>query len=69
MKATLDLARNLSLEVVAVGVEDEETLTLLSELGCHAVQGYLVSRPLPPAELTAWLDHQFTATPTTLISR
>jgi EAL domain-containing protein (putative c-di-GMP-specific phosphodiesterase class I) len=69
VKATLDLTRNLCLDVVAMGVEDKETLDLLSELGCHAIQGYHVSRPLPPADFDAWLDHQLAATPTTFIIR
>ncbi|MBT8228349.1 MAG: bifunctional diguanylate cyclase/phosphodiesterase [Dactylosporangium sp.] len=68
-RAPLDLARNLDLDLVAVGVEDEETLALLSELGCHVVQGYHVSKPLPPAELSVWLDDQSAATPTVSISR
>lgn len=56
IRATLDLARNLALNVVAVGVEDGDTLSQLAELGCDAVQGYLISRPLPAAELNGWLD-------------
>jgi diguanylate cyclase (GGDEF)-like protein len=55
VRTTLDLARSLRLRVVAEGVEDEETWTLLADLGCDAIQGFVLSRPLPPAQLEAWL--------------
>jgi diguanylate cyclase (GGDEF)-like protein len=55
VRTTLDLARSLRLRVVAEGVEDEETWALLAELGADAIQGFVLSRPLPPAQLDAWL--------------
>jgi diguanylate cyclase len=58
VRAVLDLARNLGLQVVAEGVEDEQTRDELIELGCRTSQGYLYSAPLPPAELTAWVAQQ-----------
>ena len=48
MHSTVDLGRNLGLRVVAEGVEDLLTLQHLDLLGCHAVQGYHISRPVPP---------------------
>jgi EAL domain-containing protein (putative c-di-GMP-specific phosphodiesterase class I) len=54
--STLQLAHALGLVLVAEGVEDEETLLALAALGCDTVQGYHISRPLPAAELEAWLD-------------
>ena len=53
--ATIDLGHNLGLRVVAEGVEDEDTLRELTCRGCDLVQGYLFSKPLPPAELECWL--------------
>jgi len=53
VRAILELARDLNLQVVAEGVEDRETLDQLGLLGCGISQGYLFSRPLPPAELAA----------------
>ncbi|HWM91892.1 MAG TPA: EAL domain-containing protein [Thermoanaerobaculia bacterium] len=44
------LARGLNVRVVAEGVETEEQLELLRELGCDEAQGYLLSPPLPAAE-------------------
>jgi len=42
----VSMANNLKLGVVAEGVEDEETLAVLRELGCGMVQGYLFSKPV-----------------------
>jgi diguanylate cyclase len=53
--STIDLGRNLGLRVVAEGVENALTLQQLDLLGCHAVQGYHISRPIPPEDLTSWL--------------
>ena len=55
MRSTIDLGRNLGLEVVAEGVESEAVWNTLRELGCTIAQGYFLSRPLPPDELGAWL--------------
>jgi len=53
IEASLELARKLGLHVVAEGVETLEEWELLAELGCDLAQGYLVSRPVPGAELGA----------------
>ncbi len=55
MRSTIDLGRNLGLEVVAEGVESEPIWNELRELGCTIAQGYYLSRPLPPDQLGAWL--------------
>ena len=52
VQAAVALARNLGLEIVAEGVEDRTAMALLREMGCDVVQGYLLSRPLPAAELS-----------------
>lgn len=56
VRSTIDLAHNMGLKVVAEGVESEEVLTRLRELRCDLVQGYYLTRPLPPLKLEAWLD-------------
>ncbi|MGC1328752.1 putative bifunctional diguanylate cyclase/phosphodiesterase [Pseudomonas sp.] len=53
--AMINLAHNLSLEVVAEGVETPEQLGMLRGFGCDQVQGYLISKPLPLAELQEYL--------------
>lgn len=55
VRCTVDLAHSLGLVVVAEGVEDDETWERLRDLGCDAVQGWLVSAAMPPQETTAWL--------------
>jgi diguanylate cyclase (GGDEF)-like protein len=55
VRSTIDLARNLGLDVVAEGVEDEETLVELGVLRCDTAQGFHVSRALPASELEGWL--------------
>ncbi|GDY30270.1 putative bifunctional diguanylate cyclase/phosphodiesterase [Gandjariella thermophila] len=55
VRALLDLARNFELQVVAEGVEDRRTWVVLAALGCDLVQGYYLSKPLPPDELDDWL--------------
>jgi diguanylate cyclase len=56
--AVIDLGHNLGLQVVAEGVEDEETWNLLATMGCDLVQGYYVSRPMPAEECTSWLNER-----------
>lgn len=59
VRAIIELAHNLGFSVVAEGVEDVETLGLLSGLGCDGAQGYHFSRPLPAPEFLSWLrEHQ-----------
>jgi EAL domain-containing protein (putative c-di-GMP-specific phosphodiesterase class I) len=55
VSSTIALARGLGLGFIAEGVETATSLAFLTELGCETIQGYYLSRPLPAAELTAWL--------------
>ncbi|MCY1346958.1 Phytochrome-like protein cph2 [compost metagenome] len=55
VRAMINLAHNLDLQVVAEGVEDEEQLALLQQYGCDQAQGYLISRPQPLPELLRFL--------------
>ena len=49
--ATIGLAHSLRLRLVAEGVETQEQLDYLQARGCHYVQGYLFSRPLPADQI------------------
>jgi EAL domain-containing protein (putative c-di-GMP-specific phosphodiesterase class I) len=55
VRATIELGHNLGLKIVAEGVEDQATWDALAALGCDIVQGYLLSRPIPPSDLMKWL--------------
>jgi EAL domain-containing protein (putative c-di-GMP-specific phosphodiesterase class I) len=54
VRSVADLGHSLGLEVVAEGAEDQQTLRLLTLMGCDLAQGYHLSRPLPPEELFSW---------------
>ncbi|QGX39275.1 bifunctional diguanylate cyclase/phosphodiesterase [Permianibacter aggregans] len=54
--ATISIAQNLGLAVVAEGVETELQRQFLHERGCAFMQGYLFSKPMPPEQLFAGTD-------------
>ena len=56
VRATVELAHNMELEVCAEGVENEKTLRYLSDLGCEQAQGYYLSKPVPSDYLIDWLQ-------------
>ena len=58
VKSTIDLAHSLGLKIVAEGVETAEALAVLSGMGCDMAQGYFIARPMPLAQLEAFLDGQ-----------
>lgn len=51
VKATIGLARELGIAVIAEGVETRDQLDLLGQWGCHEVQGYYFARPLSAGAL------------------
>ncbi len=53
--AIIGLARGLKLSVIAEGVETQEQLDILRDLGCEVYQGYLFSRPVPAQQVTELL--------------
>ncbi|MGR3541302.1 MAG: putative bifunctional diguanylate cyclase/phosphodiesterase [Hasllibacter sp.] len=61
--AILDMAARLGLETLAEGVETEAEHAVLAQLGCGAVQGFGIGRPMPPEELPAWAARREAALP------
>jgi len=47
VSSIISMSKSLGLEVIAEGVENKEQLLFLQEEGCHEVQGYYFSKPLP----------------------
>ncbi|HEY5397278.1 MAG TPA: EAL domain-containing protein, partial [Trebonia sp.] len=58
----VQIARTLRLEVVAEGIESEVQRDLLTEMGCHYGQGYLLAMPMQPSEAEELARHGFPAT-------
>ena len=56
VRSTVDLAHNLGRRVIAEGIEDRETLSLLQVLGCDGGQGYFITRPLSASDLRRWIE-------------
>lgn len=61
IQGIVTLAHNLGIKVTAEGVETEQQLAALRQLGCDQVQGYLLGRPLPVSEaiFISRLDHRW----------
>ncbi len=55
VRSTIDLAHNLKLKVVAEGVESEEHIEALHDLGCDLGQGFFIAKPMPIDLLDDWL--------------
>lgn len=57
VKAVMGIAESLKMRVIAEGVETEEELALLTALGCDEIQGYFISKPVPPADIPGVIKH------------
>jgi diguanylate cyclase len=58
VRSTVDLGRNLALQVVAEGVANGRTWSELKRLGCHLAHGYFLSPPIPGSAVVAWLEER-----------
>ena len=59
VRATIGLARELGIDVIAEGVETEAQAKLIASWGCKEAQGFLFSRPLSVEDATAALKAGF----------
>lgn len=57
VRTTINMAHDLRLQAVAEGVESEMAYNRLRAFGCDLVQGYHISRPLPPQPFLQWLNN------------
>ena len=58
LEVIIDIAEYLHVPVIAEGVETEEQLTALRKMGCHIVQGYYFSKPVPAMEYEHFLEEK-----------
>ena len=56
VRLTIDLGHSLGLEVVAEGIEDQETYDWLKSLQCEIGQGYFISRAMDAEKFVHWYD-------------
>ncbi|GLQ54180.1 putative bifunctional diguanylate cyclase/phosphodiesterase [Devosia nitrariae] len=63
VQSIMALAHSLDLDIVAEGVETPEQTAFLMQLGCRYAQGFLLSRPISPDELTGLLASKNRVTP------
>jgi len=56
VRSTLDISHNMNMRVVAEGVETEDIMEVLTEMGCDIIQGYLLTPPLGIGPFTEWLE-------------
>ncbi|MGG7566999.1 putative bifunctional diguanylate cyclase/phosphodiesterase [Rhodovulum sp. DZ06] len=61
--ALIGIGQALGIETLAEGVETAGELQALREAGCDTAQGYVIAHPMPPDELSDWLDARAAATP------
>ena len=54
----IELSHGLGKRVLAEGVETKEQLQLLRNIGCDAVQGYFISKPIGEEEFTKYLKRK-----------
>jgi diguanylate cyclase (GGDEF)-like protein/PAS domain S-box-containing protein len=59
VEAIINMAHSLDLQVTAEGVETDEQVSFLRDLGCDFLQGYVISKPLPAAEFEELIKRHF----------
>jgi diguanylate cyclase (GGDEF)-like protein/PAS domain S-box-containing protein len=59
VQAVVNLSHDLKLSVIAEGCETVEQLDYLKRIACDQVQGYLISRPMPAADVRQFLDSDY----------
>lgn len=56
VSSTIELGHALGLTIIAEGVENAESAETLAALGCHFLQGYWISKPMPAHQVITWLS-------------
>lgn len=56
MESVITMVNKLGYETIAEGVEEEEQLNYMKEIGCHIIQGYYLGKPMPGDDLEKLLQ-------------
>jgi diguanylate cyclase len=67
VRSIVDLGHNLTLHVVAEGVETEDVLNELRDVGCDTAQGFLFARPMTLEALRPWLEEAAASRPAPVV--
>ena len=59
VQSTLDLGKNIGLEIIAEGVENAQQALLLKQMNCTLIQGYYIAKPMSAEELEHWLMRRY----------
>jgi len=59
VQSTLDLGKNIGLEIIAEGVENAQQALLLKQMNCTLIQGYYIAKPMSVEELEHWLMRRY----------
>jgi EAL domain-containing protein (putative c-di-GMP-specific phosphodiesterase class I) len=59
LEASILMGKKLGLTVVTEGIEKNDEYEIVSALGAHEVQGYLISTPMAADEVPAWIDRWY----------
>ena len=62
MNSVVNMIRNMNLRIVAEGIEKEEQLNAMAEIGVDYIQGYYFSKPIPLAEFLPFIHKRNAAT-------
>lgn len=58
LRSIVEIGRSLDIQVVAEGVETEDDIEILRDLGCNTLQGYALARPMPAGDLSVYIQRQ-----------
>ena len=57
VRSIIDLAHDFDIKVIAEGVEDAATESMLRSMGCDLGQGYYYEKPVPHEQISQWLEN------------
>jgi EAL domain-containing protein (putative c-di-GMP-specific phosphodiesterase class I) len=62
VQSTLDLGKNIDLDIINEGVENDQQALLLKQMNCTFIQGYYSAKPMTAEKLEQWLMGRYADT-------